>query len=423
MNRRRLKQTMCWLAGLCTAFVFLQPAHAAVKLVDISAPAKKTWVGQRTTFYVELRSPGPFVGAAGFSLPQIPRCVIVKVSNPVVSSKVLEGETWFIQTHEFALFSQAAGDIKLPSFEVRFTSRNEFDGPGIEHVEKVPATRFMVLRPPDSAHTGFLVTTNEIAVTETWQPEPGPAKQGAVFHRSITQTADQMTGMALSPPPTDVPSGIRVYLGKPEVTDKTERGEFTGTRRDTITYVLQQPGTWTLPAIKYIWWNPKSEQYGSKVLPAVTFQVAATPHTETVKQSSDQNGRWGLGALFVAVLGGILFWQRAQLIKWARIFWNRFNPPEKIAARNLKHACRRNDPHAAEAAWLAWRLQQPTDYQPVPPLRDAAIELQRHLYGPLPSVPWQGDAMGSAFRRQLADNPERTAVQRADLPALNNVLD
>ncbi|WP_197532691.1 BatD family protein [Symmachiella macrocystis] len=394
-----------------------------MKLVYISAPAKKTWVGQRTTFYVELRSPGPFVGAAGFSLPQIPRCVIVKVSNPVVSSKVIEGETWFIQTHEFALFSQAAGDIELPSFEVRFTSRNDFDGPGIEHVEKVPAMRFTIQRPPDSADIGFLVTTDEMTVTETWQPQPGPSNRGAIFHRSITQTADQMTGMALSPPPTDVPSGIRVYIGKPEVTDKTERGAFSGMRRDTITYVLQQPGTWTLPTIKYIWWNPKSEQYGSKVLPAVTFQVAAAPHEETVKQAPDQNGRWGLGVLFVAALGGILFWQRAQLGKWARAFWNRLNPPEQMAARNLKHACRQHDPHAAEAAWLEWRLKQPTDFQPAPPLRDAAMDLQRHLYGPLPSTPWQGDAMGTAFRRQLATSPEQTASQRVDLPALNNVAD
>ncbi len=348
--------------------------------------------------------------------------MIVKVSNPVVSSKVLEGETWFIQTHEFALFSQAAGDIELPSFEVRFTSRNDFDGPAVEHVEKVPAMRFTIQRPPDSKDIGFLVTTNEIAVTETWQPEPGPSKQGAVFHRSITQTADQMTGMALSPPPTDVPSGIRVYLGKPEVTDKTERGEFTGTRRDTITYVLQQPGTWTLPAIKYVWWNPKSEQYGSKILPAVTFQVAAAPHAETVKQSPRQYGRWGMGILFAATLAGILFWQRKLIGKCAREFWNRFNPPEQIAARKLRRACRHNEPHAAEAAWLEWRLNQPTDFQPAPPLRDAAIDLQRHLYGPLPSAPWQGDAMGSAFRRQLADVPARTEKQRADLPTLNNVL-
>ena len=121
--------------------------------------------GQRMPFYVELRARGSFAGTASFAMPEILRTFILKVGNPVVSSQEIDGESWFVQTHEFALFSQQSGSVEIPEFEVRFGSRDSFTGPVKEQQAQVPAAYVEILSPPGSESVGFLVTTESLDLT------------------------------------------------------------------------------------------------------------------------------------------------------------------------------------------------------------------------------------------------------------------
>jgi len=109
-------------------------------------------------FYVELRAPGSFAGTAGFDLPQLPGTLLMKIGNPVVGSQEIEGESWFVQTHEFALFSQRPGTLEVPPFSVRFASREGFTGPAKEMQAKAPSWKVDIRRPPGSDKIGFLIT-------------------------------------------------------------------------------------------------------------------------------------------------------------------------------------------------------------------------------------------------------------------------
>ncbi len=391
-------------------------ASAQVDPVAIRVPDPQAWTGQRVVFFVELRTRGAFAGSAGFSLPKIPRTVIIKIGNPVVSSQQFDGESWFVQTHEFALFSQRSGSWEIPSFEVRFGSRDGFTGPVIEQQVKTPAATVDIRRPPGSESFGFLITTDSIEITETWDPQPGSARRGAVFTRTISQRAEQMTGMALAAPPTAVPEGVRVYFGTPEVSDEAERGALAGKRRDTITYVLQEPGTVTLPAVTYVWWNPQSKQLGMRTLPAVTFEVAAA--TEVAATRTHVTTRWtwlwwtAAGLLILAVC----VWQRRRIVASLNRWGRRLNPPDRIAARKLLRACRRHDVMAASRAWARWLSLQPVDFEPIPQLRSAVLKMQRHLFSRASADSWNGRELKLVFRAQRKQL--RSVFTRNTIPAL-----
>ncbi len=394
-------------------------AETEVPLVVSNAPEPTVWKGEHARFFVELRAKGPFAGTASFSLPQIPRTVIVRIGSPVVSSKEIEDESWFIQTHEFALFSQTIGTVTVPSFEVRFGSKDGFTGPEKDHTENVPELTFEIKAPPKSQDDIFLVTTEKIEISESWNPEPKSANVGDIFHRTITQQADQMTGMALAPPPTTMPNGIRLYSSRPEVNDKTDRGDFSGMRKDTLTYEMRQGGTWTVPAIQYVWWNPKTEQYGSKTLPSVTFEVAAPPVTKTEEQAAQSSTRryfiWLATLLFLAGL----VWQHHRLTEWARRIWRSWNPPERVASRKLLKACQQNDAKSAAAAWLEWESHRSQDIPISQSLLAASTELQSHLYGTSSPEVWHGEPLEKAFREQLKTHQRSNATHSGSLPLLN----
>lgn len=393
-------------------------APAEVAPVEVLVPVSKAWVGQRVAVFIELRSPGSFAGSASFDLPQLPGTLMMKIGSPVVGSKELEGTTWFVQTHEFALFPQKPGPLAVPSFTVRFARRDGFTGPANEIDADCPSFTLEVKRPPGSGDTGFLITTESLDIIEKWEPLPGPAEVGAVFKRTIIQHAPQVSGMALAPASLAAPDGIRVYPGNPATNDQVDRGDFTGGRQETITYLMQKPGNHDLPALTYAWWNPNTESLESTTLPAVTFRVAPPPPGAKPDGTTLPSAwRW-LGGL--ALVLGLAIRQRRRLAEWAGKGWRAVNPADRVAGRKLLRACRRNDAAAAAKAWNAWQTTQEGSFRPHPELRAAITGLQRHLFGSGPTEEWHGNALACAFMQQIGDKARRTSPKTTPaLPPLN----
>lgn len=403
---------LSWL--LIATLALSLEARAEVAPVSVRVPKAEAWTGQGLFFFVELRTEGPFAGTASFALPNLPGVLVLKIGSPVVSSEAAEGRSWIVQTHEFALFSQKAGPFDMPTFPVRFASHEGYTGPVRETQAEVPSWQAEIRRPPGAEKLGFLVTTESLDITETWEPQPGLAKFGAVFKRTIMQRASGIPGMALAPAPTAAPEGVRVYVGTVETPDKSERGFFLGERRETLTYLLQKPGTLTLPALAFTWWNPKSEQLQSTTLPSVSFKVAGPPLSW-----ADIGNAWPwLSAL--AIFGGLGAWQRRRIAEWARQGLKTLNPPDRVAARRLLRACGRNDAVAAERAWMVWRNAQGAGFEPDSGLAAAVLDLQARLFRPAPSRGWQGEALARALREHLdAATDRRSPQETVALPPLN----
>lgn len=391
-------------------------ARTEIAPVTIRLPEAEAWLGQRVTFFVELRARGSFAGTASFDLPQIPGSILIKVGRPVVSSQDVGGESWFVQMHEFALFSQRPGRLAVPSFAVRFASRDGFTGPATEVDGRSPGFELKIERPPTGTQSGFLVTTESLDVSETWDPRPGPAQLGAIFKRTVVQRAPQFPGMALAPVSMAAPVGIRVYRGAAATDDQLERGDFVGERRETLTYLMQKPGTFEIPALSFTWWNPKTEELQSKVLAAVTFEIAAPPTTVS-KAVASRTWFWLLTATALVCL---LAWQRRQLAAWRSLCWRILNPPDRVAARKLLRACRRHDAVAATAAWTAWRSMQTRSFGQTPELRAGLVEMQRFVFGPKASDSWRGDSLARAFSESLASRRSPISHKpESALPELN----
>ena len=391
---------------------------AEVQPTTVRLPESSAWVGERLRLFVDLRANGSFDGAASFSIPEIPRTLLIKIGNPIVSSEEIEGESWFVQTHEFALFSQQSGIVTIPEFQVRFSHRTGFTGPVEDKQGIVPATTVEIRRPEGSDENAFLVTTSSLKITETWDALPDRTQPGAIFRRTISQQADQITGMALAPPSLSTPAGVRAYANHPEVVDRTERGNFVGNRSDTITYIMQQPGTWKIPAVTYVWWDPDKELFGSQTLPEVIFNVSNPPQSASNHQDKNTKNRTLIW--LILLFSGFVAASRYRSIgNWLRHQWRSWNPPDRLAARKLLKACHDNDASVAESAWNEWRLTQSVGFQPNHQLADTVLEMQRQRYGPNDQRDWKGQPLATAFRDQLHELRKTIARNDHQLPALN----
>ncbi|MFC7338786.1 hypothetical protein ACFQY0_16440 [Haloferula chungangensis] len=375
-------------------------------------PKKEAWTGQRVPIFIELRAEGSFKSSASFDIPEIPQTVVIKVGNPVLSSETDGGNEVFVQSHEFALFSQASGNIEFPPITARFSHTKGYTGPVFDASYQTESVTLTLKRPPNSESLGFLVTTDSLTIEETWDPKPGPLETGAVLKRTIVQRASQQTGIALKPAPTPEIEGIRTYPATPKVSDKTERGTFLGERRETITYLVQQPGLHTLPEIRFDWWNPSTETLESKTLPAITFTATAPP-TPPAKPSPLRY----LWLVPVVIVLGLAAFYRRSIASGLHELHDRIDPPQRRAARQFVKACRSNDPAASIAAWNHFR-QFDSEIISSVALKEELGRLNSMIYGiPKNQQEWTGEALARAFR-QSQHHPAQ-ADHVSQLPELN----
>lgn len=346
-------------AGLSAAVVVAEPPARVRASI---ATKGDIWVGQRVTLVVELLTPGFFASTAAFDLPQVSGVILIPPEDrPVVGSETVDGTTFTTQRHELAVFAQRAGQVEIPGFVVRFESSPALGKPTVAQRVTTPAVAFTAKLPPGAAGLSTVITTPELTVKEAWEPEPGKgtAKLGAAFTRTITVEARDVPGMVLPAFRFDPPDGLGVYPKPPVVEDRTERGELFGRRVETVTYVCEKAGAFSLPALVWAWWDPSERQLKRVELPATTFDVTAPqqPPASAVQPAHDPGPTWAwvVGALAGFLAVGVAAW-RFGPTAWAG--WKRHREAaaasESAYFTTFERACRTGDAHATQRALLAW---------------------------------------------------------------------
>jgi hypothetical protein len=350
--------------GIFLAVLWLLPgwgtpaAHAEdlAKVRTTLSVKGKVWVGQRLTLVIELLSPGYFAGSPVFDLPSVAGVLLFQPEErPVLSSETLDKTSYTVQRHELAVFSQRAGQVTIPSFEVRFATRQGSAAP-VEQRLPTEAVSFDANIPPGAEGLATLISARDLKATETWRPKPGSAKAGDAFTRTITFSASEVPAMAFPQFPVTNIAGLGVYPKAPRLLDKSERGTTTGQRQDAFVYVCKQAGQYVIPAARFTWWDLDAQRLRTINFPAQTFRVAANPVATPAAAGGKGKRNWraelgkgGLVAAIVVAVAGFGWWTRRRWTRWwwqAIDFWRPvhlapLNPPPLTRTANLKPGSQR----------------------------------------------------------------------------------
>ena len=267
------------------------------------------WVGQKVTVVVELFAPGYFSSAATFDLPDPEGVLLVPpLGHPIISSQTIDKSSYTVQRHELAAYPMRAGKQTIPAVNVRFDFKHApQDATGIAATVTTTPMPLSVALPPGAEHLGQIISARDLKVEEAWQPEPGKGgvQAGSAFTRTITFSAADMPGMVFPPFPAGQIDGLSIYT-KQQLLDQTENGSLRGERRDTITYVCQRPGEFTIPSARFTWFDLDTNQLRTTDLAERTLTVAAPPQGSTTN-AADAKGP-------IAVLRLIPWWMLTGLV-------------------------------------------------------------------------------------------------------------
>ncbi len=427
-----------WQSGLrflgVLLFVAWSSISAADEVVRAELGKEAAWTGEAVPLIVTLYSPGPFSGTASFDLPELPRTAFLKTGNPLVGTQEVGGQSYFIQRHEFTVYTQGAGEIVIPAFRVRFSGKKTFTSAPEPQEGFTPELRFQSKRPPGTDHLGVVVAATNMAVTQTWKPASIEiVSAGDVIERTISRRATATTAMMLPPVSADAPEGVRIYPSHAIVQDHTERGASRAERIETIKYQFERPGTFELPGVSLVWWDPKASELQRKTLPGETINVSGTVAVAAApEQPASRSSPTILLLTFLAF--GLAAWLgRRPVLRFMAAWQARRNNPEALAARRLLAACRVGDASAAYTALIAWKravsasdggasLDRLLQSALADDLQSEWTVLSRRIFGiQANELSWSGRSLAAAFIRARRGLDRTTPTRRAGLalPALN----
>lgn len=279
---------------------------------------------------------------------------------------------------------------------------------------------------PPAAEDGPWLPARSVTLTESWAPQLQAARVGEPLYRIVRieargLDAAQLPTLELSGP------GFQAYPETPRLENRLEDGFNIGIREQGFRIVPTLPGEVVVPALQMRWWDVMTDRMQIAELsetrihvslgaagpaPAVPVPERAPPvETLPAPPLPARLSNKSDALIFVFALAGVAF-----LVGSCWLVFRAGQARRRSPLRALRHACRRNDAHAASEAILRWGAQRwPCD----PPnslgvlagrlhdaqMRTAILELDRHRYGP-PGAPWHPDAL-TAFSGEARPSPSR----------------
>lgn len=313
--RRTIAAFWIGLVALLTASAQEPRVRARLQVPD------PLWTGQKVTLVVELLAPGYFSSAASFDLPNPPGLLLLApADHPLVSGETIGGTYYTIQRHELAVYPATAGEHAIPPFRVRFSYKQApLDHDSVTAAVMTPSLSLDVTAPPGAEGLGQVISARNLRVVEEWKPATGktPVQVGDAFTRIITFSAPDVPAMMFPPFPAAKIDGLGVYPQSPTVIDRTDRGTRQAERRDTVAYVCQRPGRFTVPAVRLTWFDLDAQKLQTIDLPAHTWEVAGNSW-DTAVAAPAQKRRIGWKGMVGSGVGMALLF---AVFRWRESWW------------------------------------------------------------------------------------------------------
>jgi len=200
------------------------------------------------------------------------------------------------------LFAQRAGTLTVPPVPVDVEVKTWGAGAGTR-IQRMstPRVEFFIRTPPGAEGIRGLISTADLTANQNWTPEIDSPVVGDALKRTITLRAEDVSGMAFAPISHNRTEDLGIYPGEPEVDDRFARGDLTGTRIETVTYVFERAGAFEIPDLEFSWWDVGAGELKLLVLPGLSLQVAGNAVAETAT-----DGRWCISGVLRSRPGWVM---------------------------------------------------------------------------------------------------------------------
>lgn len=365
------------------------------------------------------------------------------------------GQRWTGLIRRYRVQPLQAGELLLDVVDALEILPGRGEGQ-TQRVRPPEPLRLQVQVPPGAEGLQPFIAARRLELHQQWQPEMRPEARwqvGDAIRRELELITDSRSPL-LPTPDFGRPAGVelRIHEGiRKQQQDPTQSGlqRF----QYGATHVLHDARTVELPAIEVAWWDLEQQRVRISRLPGITLEVAAaaarpdpflsaappsarhtfgagspSPSSPFSSTASARAASWGLAALLGLALARWGWHRRKPAMQVLQQRLQKTGVDEVRARWQLRRACLRDDPAAAQRALSLWLGLLPAATREAihadPACSAAMRTLARQRHGP--STPgsggsWTGRALWQAVRMIVPTGAERARkrAHNTQLPTLN----
>ncbi|MBK0326373.1 BatD family protein [Rhodobacteraceae bacterium F11138] len=395
--------------------------------VTAELEATDTVVGQPLILRITILVPTWMPKAPVFPNIEMPGLLVrlpQRAGGPV--SETIDGETWSGVQNAYRLYPLREGEFTLPGGKIELSYADPGQPAPIAYSVALPPISFAATLPEGARDLSPLILAQDFTLTQSLEGETDLTAGDAVTRTvtaNIQGTTAVMIPRLIPDPVTDV---LRAYPKDPVVNETEDRGDLSGDRVETVSYVAQENGTALLPEITFDWYNLTSGK-------VETARLAATPVTVTGSATATTPP---VTAKTLALLAACIV--VAALIAWLVLRYLRprmgaylaqlrrdREASEPAARRRVLRALRDRNLSATLLTlshWLRFFPDASTEQQAQ--MRDALARLGAARYGTAPDAApelWTDATRAFCELRSQLKNQTRRQQTSGCLPPLNPV--
>lgn len=327
---------------------------------------------------------------ASLTEPTLEGAIIQKVGQDIEGSELVNGIRYRTFSRRYAITPQKSGHFSIapPVFSGEMIDRASRQYGYYSRTKRVleqAQTIAIEVQPiPDSfpSQTANWLVAGLVTLTEEWSPNITELTVGEPITRTITLSAVDVAENQLPELTLSFPNSLRLYQEQPQAKSAERNGHIIAQKVFTTAVIATESGEVSLPEVSLPWWNSKTNQLESAVLPAKTFTVSPAansqstnsipaasqdniasttlPITSTKQSAGVNNWAWTYSTSVI-----LLIWVVTLLLFY--MLWQYQQPASpapsttavaKFNSQALKAACLNNIPKTAKKELLRWGYRQ-----------------------------------------------------------------
>jgi hypothetical protein len=339
---------------------------------DLVATKGPAVAGQQVRLVVTVLTTTWFLHAPAYPQITAPNAIINLLDEqPDNLNQTINGKQWFGLSRSYLVTPAGSGDVVIPPFEITLYPGQASGAMKVKTHEIKLAVKVV----PRPAGTENMLASTHVQISQKLDRKLDDLKVGDAFTRTVEVDAAGAQGMFIPPTTFATVKGLTVYpkTGKVDNIIKDRVGFLGSHRRDAATYVIQQEGSYELPAVSIEWWNTSTGKIEKAEAPALKFNAAPNPgYKPEFGLPEEAQGaapvrkqiNWHFVAAIASaiVLGlALIYWLARQLPHWLQRLhaWRtakrqRYEASEATAYKRFEQAAHGRDAKAAYTALLVW---------------------------------------------------------------------
>ena len=232
-------------------------------------------------------TPTWYTAPLDFENLQIPNAFILPFSRTVPGMFTVNNKKYAGLQFYFIVFPYHEGSFTVPSINITAQTPPEGSSQSQKVLLHTTSIPFVVKPIPKNMEGNNWFVAKNVFISEKWNKPLQNLKVGDIIERTVTIDAKGTLPQFIPQLSADSLDFASAYLQDASLRDERNDYDANGSITQSILYLLEKEGKFTIPSIQVSWWNPNSSKLYSRSAFAQKIHVNPNPNLGIVATLKD----------------------------------------------------------------------------------------------------------------------------------------